>query len=299
MGKIDLVKAMRTFLLVVEKGSFSAASRELSLVTSAISKQVSDLEKHFSTQLLYRSTRAMRLTSEGEFYAKQFQEITSRVDDLESISDHRQHTIAGKVRISAPVDSESLGILKNSSDFIKKHPEVRMSWLFVNRFVNMVEEGIDLSVRIGPLPDSNLIARHYGSTAIHYVASPEYIKKHGTPNHPNELKTHQCILDTSNREPKRWRYCDKGTKSHVQLKAFLEVNDGKTAAKFSADGHGIAFLPTFLIKSYLDNGQLIPILRGFEFESSPVSLVFPAYHLTNPTLKVLVDYLIEHRPEKI
>lgn len=295
MAKMDLLKAMRTFSCVVKNGSFSAASRELGLVTSAISKQVSDLESHYSVQLLYRTTRAMHLTSEGEFYVKRFQEIISRVDELESISQGRQHAISGNIRISAPVDSEALGIFKNTSDFIKDHPSVRISWLFVNRFVNMVEEGVDLSVRIGPLPNSSLIAREYGNTEIHYVSSPEYIEKHGIPEHPLELVKHQCILDTSNREPNRWRYCENGIKHHVQLDAFVEANDGVAAAKLAANGHGIAFLPTFLMQNLLDTNQLVPILRDYEFEPSQVSLVFPSYQLTNPTLKALIDYLLKHK----
>ncbi len=296
MGKIDLLKAMRTFNVVVDKGSFSAASRELSLVTSAISKQVSDLEQHFSTQLLYRTTRAMHLTSEGEFYAKRFQEIISRVEELESISSNRQHTISGKVTISAPVDSESLGIFKSTSDFIKNHPSVRISWLFVNRFVNMVEEGIDLSVRVGSLPDSSMIARHYSTTPIYYVASPEYLKKNGYPKHPLELAKHQCILDTSNRLPNRWRYCEDGVKNHIQLDAFVEANDGVAAAKLAANGHGIAFLPAFLMQDFLDNNKLVAVLRKYEFEPSPVSLVFPSYQLSNPTLKALIEYVLQNKP---
>ncbi|WP_286267150.1 LysR family transcriptional regulator [Thalassotalea atypica] len=293
MRKIDLLKAMKTFTVVVECGSFSKASKELSIVTSAISKQISDIEQHFSAQLLNRTTRAMHITAEGEFYLKRFNEILAKVEELENISKSRNNKISGKIRISAPVDSESLGIFKRASEFVKLNPQINISWVFVNRFVNMVEEGVDISVRIGTLSDSNLIAKSYGSTHIHYVASPQYIDSHGVPKHPKDLSQHRCILDTSNQEPYRWRYNENGIKKHIQLKPFMEVNDGVSAAKLAAEGHGIAFLPTFLMHDQLNSGMVIPILRDFEFEPSPVSIVYP-YHLQhNSVIKSLIDYIFK------
>jgi len=293
---MDLFKAMRTFVLVAEKQSFSAASRELNLVTSAVSKQVADLETHFSTQLLYRTTRTMHLTNEGEYYIEQFKDIIARIDDLEDIANQRQQKIAGHLHISAPQGSASLGFLQSASDFLKHYPNVRISWMFMNRFANMAEEGIDLSIRVGELPDSNLIARRYSAISVYFVASPEYIHKHGLPEHPKELLQHQCILDSSNRLPGRWRYMENGVEEHVAVDSFLAVNDGEIAAKFVADGHGIAQLPTFLMQSYLDSGQLLPILTDFEFAAAPVSLVFPANKLINPTLRTFIDYLVDNKP---
>jgi len=241
---MDLLKAMRTFITVAEKESFTEASRELNIVTSAVSKQVSDLEVHFSSQLLYRTTRAMHLTSEGEYYLEQFKDIVARIDNLEDISSERQQKVAGHLTISAPQGSSSLGYLQSTSEFIKRHPDIRISWLFLNRFVSMVEEGVDLSIRIGELADSSLIARHYSSVNVHCVASPDYIKRHGMPKHPKDLNKHQCIIDSSNRQPGRWRFMENGVEQNIPVKAFIQANEGEVAAKFAADGHGIAYLPT-------------------------------------------------------
>jgi len=296
MRKIDILKSMRTFVVVTEKGSFSDASRELNIVTSAVSKQISDLEAHFSTQLLYRTTRAMHLTSEGEFFLEQFEDIIARVDNLEDIASERQQKISGQLCISAPQGSASLGFLQTANKFIKRHPDVRISWLFLNRFVNMVEEGIDLSIRIGELSDSSLIARRYASVKVHFVASPEYIESHGQPLHPKELRNHQCILDSSNQMPGRWRFRENQLEQQVSVKAFVQANEGGLVARLAVEGHGIAYLPAFLMQPYLDSGRLVPILRNFEFEPSPVSLVFPANRLVNPTLRTFIDFLIESKP---
>lgn len=298
LRKIDLVKAMRTFVLVVEKQSFSEASRELNLVTSAVSKQVSDLEKHYATQLLYRTTRAMHLTDQGSYYLERFKDILSKLDDLEDVANNRKQKISGHLRISAPSGSTSLGFLQSTSDFVKRYPDVRISWMFTNRFVNIVEEGVDLSIRVGQLEDSNLIARRYSVLNVNFVASPEYLAQHGTPLHPKELNQHRCIVDSSNRKPKRWRYVHKGVQEQLPVEAYMQVNDGEVTAQLAAQGHGVAQLPTFLTQIYLDTGQLQPILREYEFAASPVSLVYPAVKVMNPTLKALVDFLLENKPEK-
>ena len=296
MRKIDLLKAMRSFVIVADRESFTEASRELNIVASAVSKHVSDLEQHFSSQLLYRTTRAMHLTSEGEYYLEQFKEIIARIDSLENIASERLQQVAGNLTISAPQGSAALGYLHSTSEFIKRHPDVRISWLFLNRFVNMVEEGVDLSIRIGELADSNLIARQYTSIKVHFVASPDYIKQHGLPKPPKELSQHQCVLDSSNRQPGRWRYSEAGKESTITVKGFVQANDGEVEARFTADGHGIAYLPSFLIQQYLDSGELSPILEGYEFDETPVSLVFPANRLMNPALRALIEFLIEYKP---
>ena len=294
--KIDLLKAMKTFVLVAEKGSFSAASRELNVVTSAVSRQVADLEDHFSCQLLHRTTRAMNITAEGEYYIEQFKDVIGQMDDLEDMANERQQKVAGHIRISAPAGSDHLAFLQKTSEFIKEYPDVRISWMFVNRFVNMVEEGVDLAIRVGELPDSSFISRRYTTIKVHFVASPEYLEKYGTPKHPHDLVQHQCILDSSNQQPGRWRYRENNKEELVSVKPFLEVNEGDIVARFAADGHGIAQLPTFLMKTYLDTQKLIPILQDFEFKPAPVSLVYPAHRMKNPALKALISYLVSDIP---
>ena len=207
--KIDLVKAMRTFQTVVELQSFSAASRQLNLVTSAVSRQVSDLEKHFGCQLLYRTTRAMHLTAEGSYYLEQFKDVLLRLDELETSANERQQRIAGHIRITAPYNSGKLGAVGILSDFLKQYPEVKLSWMLVNRYVNIVEEGFDLAIRVGELADSSLIGRKIDEMNILFVASPDFLATHGSPNHPKDLTNIPCILDGSNRQPQKWRYRDE------------------------------------------------------------------------------------------
>lgn len=295
---MDLIKAMRTFLVVVEHQSFTAASQTLNLVTSAVSRQVSDLEKHFDCQLLYRTTRAMHLTAEGRFYLEQFKEVLARLDALEALTSVRQQKVTGHLRMTTPMSISRLGIQHKVSDFLCLHPDLKVSWMLVNRYVNLVEEGVDLAIRVGELPDSSLIARPFTTLCVHFVVSPNYLLKHGTPRHPKALTDHQCILDSSNRTPGRWRYSTDKGEQQVSVDAAVEVNDGRLAAEFAAAGHGIALLPDFLVQDYLDRGELVCILDDYKLPPVPVSLVYPANRMASPALKSLVSYLLEQPLER-
>jgi len=293
--KIDLLKAINTFIKVADKKSFTAAARELNIVTSAISRQVADLESHFDCQLLYRTTRAMHLTAEGDQYYKTFKEITDKITMLENKDETLDGTLKGHIKISAPQGSESLGYLDAASEFMKSNPKVTVSWLFVNRYVNMVEEGIDLSIRMGELEDSSYIARRYKSVEINFVVSPDYMEKYGKPDNPNDLTEHLCITDTSNRQPNKWRYCNNNQEKYVKINPYIESNNGETVARLAANGNGIAYLPSFLTQKYLQTGELVTVMQNYEFDSLDASLVYPANLMMNKTLKSFVQFIIKNK----
>ena len=233
----------------------------------------------------------MSLSAEGEYYLEQFNEIVDRLDSLENRVDDQHKTIAGHLRITAPPDAEQLGITRLVSTFVKKNPEVNITLMLLNRYVNLVEEGIDLAVRVHELTDSRLVARRFTELKVIHVASPDYLAKYGIPKHPKELSNHNCVIDNSIRKPGRWRYFEGGVERHVNITGQIEVNDGNVTAEYAADGHGIAFLPDFLVQRYLDSGKLIPILKLFQAPPAPVSLVYPANRMKNPVLSEIVQYL--------
>lgn len=290
---IDLITAMRTFLLVVELQSFSAASRKLNIVVSAVSRQVADLEKHFASHLLYRTTRAMHLTSEGEYYLEQIRELIERLDHLESFASERQQTIAGHLKITAPQNSSLIGLQKSIGDFLSLHTDVKISWSLLNRYVNLIEEGIDLALRVGELSDSNLVARPFGELNVLFVASPGYLEKYGMPTHPDDLSKHNCILDSSSRQPGRWVYRESAKEKHVRVTANIDINHGEMVAQFAAAGHGVAQLPDFLVRHFIESGELISILEHFVIPPIPMFLVYPANRMKSPVLKALIEYLLE------
>ncbi|WP_201589621.1 LysR family transcriptional regulator [Psychrobacter fozii] len=297
--KIDIVRAITTFQVVLDLGSFSKAADQLGIVVSAVSKQVSELEKHFGCQLLHRTTRAMNLTAEGEHYLEQFNLIVDALENLEGRADINQRIIAGHLRISAPPNAEQLGITRLIGEFLHQHPAVKITLILLNRYINLVEEGVDLAIRVHELSDSRLIARNFTELNVLYVASPDYLEKYGTPQHPKELTKHNCILDSSIRTPCRWRYFEGNNERHVNVTGTIEVNYGNITAEYSAAGHGIAFLPDFLVQDYINIGKLLSTLEPFHMPATPVSLVYPANRMQNPVLREMVQYLLNNKPKRI
>lgn len=295
--KLDIIKAIRIFLVVLEHHSFSEASNQLNLAISAVSKQVSDLEEHFGCSLLSRTTRAMHLTAEGKYFKIQFEDILNRLDGLIDSANERSKTIAGELSITTPTNLDGLGLSTILDEFMSEHPDVKISLRQLNRFVDIVDEGIDLAVRVGELSDSNLIARLYKTVDVHFVASPSYLKKHGTPKHPKELNQFDCVIELSTQKPWRWHYQEGNNNRWVNIKGRIEVNSADLTAKFAASGKGIARLPTFVIKNYLATGQLIPILQTYQTPALPVSLVYPANRITNPALKALINFILSKKAQ--
>lgn len=290
---MDLIRAMRVFRCVVEQRSFSAAARELNLVISAVSRQVTDLEQHYGCRLLHRTTRSMSLTAEGQQYLERFEAILASVEALEQDATARQHIVTGSLRITAPLHATGYGLQPRLSRFLRQYPQVKLNWLMLNRYVNLVEEGIDLAIRVGALEDSGLVARPMGQLKVCFVASPRYLAEAGTPQTPAELSRHRCIVDTSNRLPGRWRYRGNRGEQTIAVPAALEVNDGSVAGQFAADGMGIAYLPDFIVQPWLARGELVTLLEDWQLPAMPLSLVYPANRLMSPALKALIESLLD------
>ncbi len=210
-------------------------------------------------------------------------------DALEQESQQRQGRISGQLQISAPLHISQFGFQRLLSDFMQQHPQVTISWLLLNRYVNLVEEGIDLAIRVGHLPDSSLIALPLGEMSVYFVASPDYLAEQGEPQHPRQLNQHRCVIDSGNRQPGRFTYIEANRVQHLSVEAVAEVNNGAAVARFAADGVGIAQLPDFLVQPLIEQGQLQPILRGYEPVPIPVSLVYPGNRLISPALKALIE----------
>lgn len=296
---MDLLKAMTTFRTVVEQKSFSGAAKELNVVTSAVSRQVADLEKYLACKLLQRSSRSMTLTEEGREYLDGINRVLEQISELEQTMSERQNIVGGELRITSFLNSQTLGLQSRIARFMHLYPEVKLSWLIVNRNVNLIEEGIDLAIRAGKLPDSGLIARAIGQIKLHYVASPDYLRRNGAVQTPNDLVNHKCIIDTSNQNYGRWSFRGKDGLSHVKVNSTIEVSNGESASAFAVDGLGVAWLPDFLIASSVAEGKLVRILADYETAPLPVSLVYPANRVMKPAQRMFIDFLIENKLEAL
>lgn len=263
------------------------------MVNSAVSRYINELEQYLGCKLLHRTTRTMSLTPEGEHYLQRLSNITASIDELDSDITQRRSHISGNLKITAPEHVTRLFDLQSRlSHFLRDYPDVCLSWLSVNRYVDLVEEGVDLAIRVGELPDSGMIARPLGSMHVYRVASPEYLNLYGMPDSIEDLQQHRCILDSSNRQPARWAYRSANGTRHITVPNTVAANNGDLVAGFAAEGLGIAYLPDFLVRDYLDEGRLVTILRQYEIDPVPVSLYYPANRMMSQALRTLIDHLL-------
>lgn len=289
--KIDLIKAIKIFLTVAEHNSFSRASGQLNLATSAVSKNVSDLERYYGCKLLLRNTRTMHLTSDGERLVVEFKQILQQLEQLKTDVLTRKNTVQGELIISCPEHAQGLGLNTLVSDFIKAYPNVKVTMLQQNRQAKLIDEGVDLAVRVGQLEDSSLMAIEWDCVDNLFVATPEFLKRHGTPTHPSELIHFPCIREISNKHSNRWRYRENGEEKRLRIDGRVQLDKGEVVAYFAAAGHGIANLPSFMVKTHLASGTLQPILTEYQTEPLPVSLLYSQKRQQKPVLNAFIEFI--------
>jgi LysR family transcriptional regulator for bpeEF and oprC len=291
---VDVIRAMQVFEEVVRHGSFRKAADSLNIVNSAVSRQVSDLEHWLGFKLLYRTTRALSLTEEGRMFLGEMEEILTRLNTLRGHAEEHQKNISGSLRLTAPTFLSSKIVATLLVKFMALYPDVSISLLSIDRYVNLAEEGVDLAIRAGALTDSSLIARRIGDVRLHVVASPDFIKKEGHPSTPQDLKNFQCLVDTTPRYKNKWVFkTDKKTFT-VTVSNKVEANNGEAILNFARAGIGIAYLPDFLVSGSIAKGELISLFPEYHLDALPISLVYSQNRLMTPTLRALVDFLMHN-----
>ncbi|MCG7547704.1 LysR family transcriptional regulator [Pseudoalteromonas sp. Of7M-16] len=289
---MNLFKSMLVFQKVCELGSFSQAADQLNLVTSAVSRQVNELEKHFGVRLLQRTTRSVTLTADGRQYLTKISEITDSVQALEAI--HKDDVVyRDHIQLTVPPILSKMVLTPLYNSLLKKHPEISISITQINRTINLVEEGYDFAIRVGHLEDSNLVARSISELKLALVASPEYLNTHGKLNHPKELMQHNCLINTMLTHPKRWSFKEHKRSFTVKVDGQYDVNDDSALCEMARAGLGIAYLPLQIVDAHLSTGELVQVLSDFTVEPLPISLVYPNRQLLSPAKRKLIEYLTD------
>lgn len=291
---MDKLKAMTIFATIVEEGSMSAAARRLGIANSVVSKNLNELESWLGRTLLYRSTRSMNLSPDGRVYLDQIKSIVDKVTDMETPDEILDKDLTGTIHITAPAIIGQRILAPLLPEFHSSWPGINISIHFKDDFVGLIEEGMDLAIRISRLPDSNFIARKLGETRLKLVASPNYIKDFGVPSRPEKLNSHQCLIDNSVSNSRRWSFTDKsGGMIRVPVAGPIEANDAKTLLMMCESGMGFALLPSLFVNDAIKSGLLIEILP----DSSTILDISLLYHrgaTKTPHLKLLVDHLIKY-----
>ncbi len=290
---MDRLDAMRLFVRVVETGNFSAVAREANIGQPAVSKQIAALEAHLRAQLLHRTSRSLNLTEAGQIYYDAAVRLLAAFEATEQAVGRGQRLPSGLLRISLSAGFGRLVIVPLLPAFHARYPEIVTDLIVSDRFVDLVEEGIDVAIRLGTLSDSALIARRLGSNRRVTVASPAYLAQAGTPRTPSELSRHACIAFTFQRRPLEWVFLGAdGAMKHAP-KGPVRTNDAEHIRAAVLAGLGLAHTPRWLFAAELQSGAVCEVLGDYPSETLPIHAVVPPDRKPPGRVRVFIDYLAE------
>ncbi|MFO0690067.1 MAG: LysR family transcriptional regulator [Myxococcota bacterium] len=294
---------MQTFVRVVEAGSFSAVAREMGSTQGAVSKQVAGLEKALGHRLLSRTTRALALTPEGLRYFEQVRRIVAEVAEAESTLRTGEAQLSGWLRVAASVAFGRLKLFPILQSFLDAHPDVRIDVKLSDGFVDLVEHGIDVAIRIGQLADSTLIARRIGNSNRLLVAHRDYLRKPPKgvcpPMAPDDLTSHQCIVYTSVPHANEWTFkagprsaVPIGTMCSVRVAGSIQTNSSEVIRAAVLSGMGIGYSPSWLFEKELASGELEILLPEWTAPPVPIHLVSPVGRSRSTKVKAFSDHVV-------
>ncbi len=285
---------LKSFNAVVEHGSFTAAAQALNISKPVVSKQVSQLEKELGVQLMVRTTRTLNLTEAGETFAHYASKIIKDLAEAEHAVMPMQSEPQGTLVISAPQSLAYSFLPKLLPEFQKRFPLIQLSVRITGRYVDLIDEGIDVALRVGKMEDSSLKARLIQTCCMQVCAAPEYWKNHGLPQHPNELSQHNCLIYQPASTARNWQFKDAlGQDISVKVNGNLHSDDGGLLLSAARLGQGIFYVPSFLISQDLQNAQLELALTEFSRADTGLYALYPKAKHVPSKLRVFIDYLIE------
>jgi len=292
---MDLFSAMRTFVRVMDAGSLSAAADRMDVAKSAVSRRLTDLEAHLGVQLLYRTTRQISLTDAGALYLDQCRRILSHVEEAEQSVSGAQSELKGRLKVAAPLSSGTLHLAHIINGFLALYPNIDFDLDLNDRFVNLVEEGLDLAIRVGRLEDSTLIARRLATIRLVVVASPAYVQQHGEPESPADLIHHQSLVYSNVPDSAQWRFADDTLFKSNQLRmpVRMRANNGEFLMHGLRAGMGIAVMPTFICYRELESGELIRLLPDYPLAEDALYALYPAQRYLPRRARVFIDTLVQ------
>ena len=291
---MDKLACMRAFVTVVEGGGFSEAARRMGVSKALISKQVGQLEENLDLRLLHRTTRKVTPTSSGQAYFDQCRPLLAEFDELDSAMRLSSTSPAGELHVAAPVTFAEMHLMPVVSRYSSRYPDVNVKLDLTDRFVDLVEERIDVAIRIGELSDSSLVARKLGEASMQVCASVEYLAEHGEPVEPGQLTEHSCVLDSNYPGGNHWQLGSKNKPVNIEVKPRLIVNSARAGRELVRAGHGIAFLPSFAIADDINKGQIKRLLPDYASEPFGIYAVYQHRKHLSAKTRLFIEAMNEY-----
>ena len=287
---MDKLRAMETFVRIVDRGSLTAAAETLSTSLPSVVRMLAALEAELGVRLLNRTTRRLSPTDEGREYFERCKRVLADIDEADAALSARRAAPKGRLRITAPVMFGRLRVAPLVAEFILKHPALQIELTLLDRIVDLVEEGIDAGIRIARLPDSTLVAVPVGQTRRVVCASPAYLKRAGTPKTPRDLMQHRCISFSGLAAGNAWSFGDGN--AQIEVPSALATNQVDAAIDACLRGVGPGQFLCYQVQALLDAGKLKRVLQSFEPEPVAIQLVYPQARLLSANVRAFVDWAV-------
>ena len=286
---MDKLKAMQTFVRIADEGSLTRAAHALDLSLPAVVRSLAAYEGELGVRLFHRTTRRITLTEDGKQHLASCRQVLAAVDEAEAQLSAGAREASGQLTITAPVLFGQMHVAPSVTRFLRAHPKMRCSVLLLDRIVNLIDEGVDLGIRIGNLQDSSLVALPIGHVRRVVVAHPDYLRKHGTPKHPRDLQRSNCIRNATG---STWGdFQEKGRAFKVQVAGNLEFNHVLPAVQACADGAGFGMFFSYQVAPYLAQKRLKAVLEKFERPPRPIQVVYPHARLLPVRTRAFIDWV--------
>lgn len=287
---MDRIECIKTFARVVEAGSFSAVAREMETTQPTISKQIAALEEHLEVQLLMRSTRSLSLTDEGAQFYQHCQRVLEVVAEAEA-SVGRQQKPSGLLRVSCPISFGQFQIVPRLKQFLDRYPDIKIDLIMADHIIDLVEEGVDLSIRIGNVQDTSLISQQIGVTRRVTIGSVSYFEQAGEPQTPDDLLQHNCIVYTQLTTGNEWHFQQEQRLIKVNVSGNFQTNNSTAVREAVLSGLGIAVSPIWLFVDILDRGQLKIVLRDYQPTLLPIYALHRRGRFRPAKVHCFIDFL--------
>jgi DNA-binding transcriptional LysR family regulator len=287
---MDRLREIEVFVAVADASSFAKAGRGLRLSPPAVTRAIAALEDRLGARVFNRTTRSLTITDVGQRFLESARRVLADLDAAEKAAMGETAVPHGHLAITASVTFGRSALAPVVCGFLARHPRVTASVLLLDRVVNLVEEGVDVAVRIGHLPDSSLIAKRIGAVHRVLVASPDYLARRGAPASPADLRLHSMIALTGLMPNREWRFLNGQKAGSIGLRPNLEINDALTAIRAAEMGHGITIALSYMVSEQVRDRKLVPVLDLFTLPPQPVHLVYPQARLVAPNIRAFVDF---------
>ncbi|HSD61515.1 MAG TPA: LysR family transcriptional regulator [Burkholderiales bacterium] len=289
---MDKLRAMSAFVAIADRGSLTAAADAMGTSLPSMVRTLAALERELGARLLTRTTRRIALTEEGRDYLERARRVLAQVEEAEAALSARQVTPQGRIALTSSVMFGRLHVAPLLAEFLGAYPRVRAELLLLDRVVNLLEEGMDLGVRIGHLADSSLVAIPVGETRRVICASPDYLRRAGTPTAPEHLAAHACVRFTGLYAGNEWEFRGPGQPRRVAVDGPMVTNQVDAALDAALNGLGCGMFLCYQTQAAVSEGRLRRLLRDHEPPALPIHVVYPQGRLMSSRVRALVDWLV-------